>query len=46
MSEIASRLSGILLMAASLAGAMPCLASAGGQAFTDYRAPVRYLMFN
>jgi len=46
VSEIASRLSGILLMAASLAGAMPCLASAGGQAFTDYRAPVRYLMFN
>ena len=43
MSE---RLPGILLVAASLAGAMPCLASAAGLASTDYYAPVRYLTFN
>jgi outer membrane immunogenic protein len=46
VGEIASRLPGILLIAASLAGAIPCFASAGGLAPADYRAPVRYLTFN
>jgi outer membrane immunogenic protein len=46
VSEIARRLPGILLIAASLAGALPCFASAGGLASTDYRAPVRYLAFS